>query len=109
MECANCKCVLGIESGEVPFSDHMGETWCPQCFGHKRACMEPSRYYPGGFNAVHCAGCGLNTVSIGHEYTCSQCGSPRVVLLPPKLDAGLGDTGGIRKIIVVKEIPVISK
>ena len=109
MECANCKCVLGPESGEMPFTDHIGDSWCPQCFGHKRACMEPERYYPGGFNAVQCTRCKLKTVSIGEPYACTQCGCQQVILLPPKLDVGLGDTGGIFKIIVSKEIPVISK
>lgn len=99
MECVNCKCPLGPEAGEMPFTAHDGETWCPQCFGHKRAPMEPARYYPPGYNAVKCASCGLITVAIG-SFACTQCNSTHTVLLPAKPEVGLGDTGGMTKVFL---------
>lgn len=83
LECVHCKCPLGVESGELPFTTHDGEVWCPQCFTSKRVHLEPDRYYPNGYMAVRCGKCKLTNVSIGTGL-CGQCGSNNVIHLPPK-------------------------
>lgn len=82
MECVNCKCTLGVETGEVPFTAHDGETWCPQCFAYMRVHMD-NHYFPPSYGAVRCGRCKLTTVSIGTGL-CGQCRSRNVFTLPPK-------------------------
>lgn len=108
MQCVSCHDPIGIETGELPFTAHDGETWCPQCFGHKRACLEPERYYPGGFNAVRCLRCKLLTVAIG-PLACTQCGSENVLCMPPKPEIVLGDTGGMKKIVMPDALYTVSE
>jgi hypothetical protein len=87
--CVNCHDPVGAEAGEIPFvvvnvldaTDR--ETWCPQCFAHHRAPMEPGRFFPGAFAAVKCSRCGLVTVDCGMG-GCGQCGFRGVLALPPK-------------------------
>jgi len=91
--CASCKCDVGKEAGKIPFNvDDSASTpgdrarhecFCPQCFVYVRSPREPDRWRPGCFAAIKCARCKLESVAIGQP-ACIQCGSPAVILLPPK-------------------------
>lgn len=81
--CVNCKQPLGVETGELPFKTHDGETWCPQCFCWKRTAMEPYRYFPPAYAPLACGNCKLTSVDCGRG-VCGQCNSRNVRMLGPK-------------------------
>lgn len=103
--CVNCGDPLNVRAKELPFTvrDDGGEgggkaeAWCPQCFVHHRAPLEPERFQPhrphigrGGYRAIKCANakCGMTTVDPGVGF-CLQCRGRIVLELPPKPHAGV--------------------
>lgn len=89
MNCASCRDI--ITPDEIPFFVPDGEggkweTFCPQCFVHERAPMEPERYDARVFKAVKCCAlnCGLTSVDCGRGI-CGQCLGRCTLELPPKL------------------------
>lgn len=95
--CINCHHPVGVEEGEIPFhvsdvdAEGPAETWCPQCFVHHRAPLEPERFLTydgigrGGFRATMCTNpkCGLKAVDPGIG-RCMHCGCHALIELPAR-------------------------
>jgi transcription elongation factor Elf1 len=90
LECKACHAPVGDAAKAHPFRVDGGsgdwETFCPQCFVHVRAPLEPLRYQ-GAYAAVQCSGCGTSSVAVG-ILRCAQCGRQHgLLVLPPKDEA----------------------
>jgi len=85
LECKNCKTPLGDASKRAPAhvdDGHGGEreAFCPRCFVHVRAPLEPERYASDALTPLSCVACGWESVAIGAP-RCAQCWSTLVVAL----------------------------
>jgi hypothetical protein len=89
-ECKNCHKPVGGAPKVAPFRVDGGnsdyETFCPGCFVYLRAPKEPERFALGCYAAVHCAGCGWDTVATG-RLICGNCHGGHVLVLPPPIAA----------------------
>lgn len=87
--CCNCSAAVGEKAKVLPVrvkqADGEGEpeTWCPACFVHHRAPLEPGRW--PAVHAAKCARCDVTSVLHGHANKCGQCRSSALVLLPSPL------------------------
>ncbi len=83
--CVGCKQPVGDGPKRAPVrvTDDSGlEAWCARCFIGERAPMEPGRFAPWLYAAVHCSFCGWESVDFGQR-RCGQCGSRFITVLPP--------------------------
>ncbi len=86
--CVNCHADVGPGTKVIPFSVNEDggqgggkpETWCPTCFVTHRAILEPQRFHPGRYAAIHCNACGFTSVDAGMG-CCNQCRSKSVLLV----------------------------
>jgi hypothetical protein len=93
LECKSCHTHLGDAPKVLPMrvdgGDEDWETFCPPCFVHIRAPLEPLRF-TGQYVAVHCAGCGYDSVAAG-LMRCGNCGKrTALVALPAKGSGAAG-------------------
>lgn len=83
LECKSCKAPVGDGPKVLPMRVDGGnddwETFCPPCFVHVRAPLEPLRF-TGQYAAVHCSGCGFDSVAAG-LMRCGNCGKRSALLL----------------------------
>jgi hypothetical protein len=89
-ECKACGCKVGEGTKILPFRADDGgsyETFCPQCFVHVRAPLEPVRWDMRYFQAVHCMNCSTDQVAIG-TLRCQNCNyTTGLLYMPPKADS----------------------
>jgi hypothetical protein len=62
-------------------TDVEGDHWCPQCFVHVRAPLEPDRFSRASLRAIACT-CGKTSVDFGTGRC--VCGRPVFTELPRK-------------------------
>lgn len=89
--CANCGTVLGSHAEDMPMfvnetdDPKKADHWCPQCFVHKRAPMEPKRWV--GVRAVACGGCGKRMLDFTRGSGRTPCCGRKmpILQLPPRV------------------------
>ena len=82
--CVNCDRILDTKPGEPKMFAMRcdDEDWCPRCFVHHRAKLEPGRFFHQGMTASICNGCKTEQVNTGSGHCC-HCGHRLTLALPP--------------------------